>query len=98
MVAAMKTGDRVRVSTLRSLIGAIENAAAVQVESGPYEMKTGLGHDVPRREVTDDEMRRIISDEREDLVAARAELIGKGQTERIEELATRAAIVAEYLE
>lgn len=98
MVAAMKAGDRVRVSTLRSLIGAIENAGAIEVEAGPYEMKTGLGHDVPRREVTDDEIRRIISDEREDLIAAQAELSGKGQTERMEELATRAAIVAGYLE
>jgi uncharacterized protein len=99
LVVALRQQDPVRVSTIRSLISAIDNAGAVPAERLGYdsEPKIGFGHDVDRRTVTDDEITLIISAERDELVAARDNYRELGETAHAEELERRADIVTEYL-
>lgn len=99
LVTAMRERDRVRASTIRSLISAIDNAGAVEVEKQGfgYGPKIGLGHDVDRRQVTEDDVARIIVVERDDLVAARDEYRELGQTELAEEFERRVQIAEGYL-
>ena len=94
----MKARDTVRVNTLRALLSTIDNAGAVPFESGPYEQKRGLSHDVPRREVTEQEVADRLHAEQGDLLQAAEEMRRYGQTERASELELRAAIVAGYLQ
>lgn len=89
--------DQLAVSTLRSLLGAIDNAGAVTLESGPYEVKLGLGHDVARRELTESQIASIIEAERDDLVAASERYRLLGEDGRADELARQAAIAEEYV-
>jgi hypothetical protein len=89
--------DQLAVSTLRSLLGAIDNAGAVALESGPYEVKRGLGHDVARRELTESQIALIIEAERDDLIAASDQYRLLGQDGRADELARQAAIAGEYV-
>lgn len=93
----MKARDAVRVKTLRALLSTIDNAGAVRVEPGPYEPRLGLSHDVPRREVTEDEIVDEVRSERDDLLQAAEEMRRHGQVERAAELEVRASIVDEYL-
>lgn len=97
LTAAMKQRDDLRVRTIRALLGLIDNAGAVEVEHDKYEMKTGLGHDVDRIEVTSREMKKLIKAERVDLAAAAREYYALGETAMAEELSKRAAIADEYL-
>lgn len=93
----MKRQDKLRVLTIRALIGAIDNAGSVEVVDDRYEPKIGLGHDVDRRHVTDDEERRILIAERDDLAAAARQYSELYEAERAEEMTARAGIVSEYL-
>jgi uncharacterized protein YqeY len=97
LTAAMKRRDDLRVRTIRALLGLIDNAGAVEVEHDKYEVKTGLSHDVDRREVTTRHMRELIEAERDDLAAAAREYESLGETDMAEELSKRAAIADEYL-
>lgn len=94
----MKRRDKLRVMTIRSLIGAIDNAGAVQAEVDWHDPKIGVGHDVDRRHVSDEEEREILMAERDDLTAAAAQYRDLDQADRADEMATRAAIVAEFLD
>ncbi|HEY6634749.1 MAG TPA: hypothetical protein VI141_03960 [Acidimicrobiia bacterium] len=95
--SAMRGRDSVAVTTLRSLIGAIDNAGAVPAETGPYEVKLGLGHDVARRELTESQIALIIEAERDDLIAASEQYRLLGEHQRAEELARQAEIAGGYL-
>lgn len=100
LVVAMRQQDPVRVSTIRSLISAIDNAGAVPAERQgyDYEPKIGLGHDVDRRTVNDDDTTLIIASERDELAAARDNYRELGQTAHAEEFGRRVDIVTEYLD
>ena len=98
LTAAMKARDTLRVKTLRALLSTIDNAGAVPFELGRYEQKLGLGHDVPRREVTEQEVADRLHAGHSDLLQAAEEMRRHGQTERASELELRAAIVAGYLQ
>lgn len=98
LIVAMRDRDSLRVRTIRSLISAVDNAGAVPVDSDRYEPKIGLGHDVPRRQVTDEEIREMLGHERDDLLQAASEYRTHGQNERAGELEIRAGIVSGYLE
>jgi hypothetical protein len=65
---------------------------------GRYEQKLGLGHDVPRREVTEQEVADRLHAEHSNLLQAAEGMRRHGQTERASELELRAAIVAGYLQ
>ena len=98
LVVAMRERDDLAVRTIRSLISAIDNAGAVEVHTLDSQPKIGLGHDMPRREVSDGEVLALLGDEREDLLQAAAEFRDHGEDARAGELETRAGIVSGYLE
>lgn len=95
--SAMRNRDQVRVKTLRSLISAIDNAGAVAVEPGPYEVKVGLDHDVERSKVTEDQMRTLVLAERGELLRAAGEYRDLGLHLEAEGLEAQAEIAEGYL-
>lgn len=99
LVVAMRDRDAVRVSTIRSLISAIDNAGAIDVGRQGFDCdpKLGLGHDVERRPVTDADITAIIAGERREMLAARDEYRDLGQTDRAEEFDRRLHIADGYL-
>jgi len=69
---ALKQKDTIAVKTIRSLMSAIDNAGAVEVETpstmpmagGIAGATDGLGSsEVPRKELSDEDMRQIIEEE-----------------------------------
>jgi uncharacterized protein YqeY len=99
LIAAMRHRDKVRVSTIRSLISAIDNAGAIEVERPgfDYEPKLGLGHDLDRRPVTRADIVAIIARERQELLAARDQYLRLGQNDCAHEFDQRLQIADEYL-
>jgi len=95
--SAMRNGDQVRVKTIRTLISSIDNAGAVPMEPGPYEVKVGLDHDVERSIVTEDRMRSLVIAERDEYLRAAAEYRGLGLDSEAAGLETQAEIAAGYL-
>lgn len=95
LTVAMRGGDRTTASMIRTLIGALENAGAVEV-GATNEPKTGLGHDVPRRELDDEEIRRVVERERAEVVAAIEHYRELGLDRELEDLRRRLAVVDEY--
>lgn len=97
LMEAMRRRDRTEVSTLRTLISAIDNAGAVDIDAGP-EPVLGLSPDVPRRQLTADEVTRIIQDESEHFRAASIEYAGLGRSEEAAVMAEKVRIVSRYLD
>jgi uncharacterized protein YqeY len=93
---ALRSRDRVEISTLRTLVAAVENATAVEVETS-VEPKLGLGHDQPRRAVSDEDVAEIILSERDELVDAATRYRDLGLVEEVVDLERRARIVERYL-
>jgi hypothetical protein len=81
---------------LRTLIAAMENATAVDVETST-EPKLGLGHDQPRRALNDEDVTGIIRAERDELVDAAIRYRELGLVEEVVDLERRARIVERYL-
>lgn len=81
---------------IRTLIGVIENAGAVEVEP-TVEVKTGLGHDVPRRELTDEDVRALLEGERAEVADALGRYRDLGLDHQIAEMETRLSVVERYL-
>lgn len=95
--SAMKARDQTRVDTIRTLISSIENAAAVPVEPGPYEVKIGLDHDVDRLTVTEDQMHGLVLAERDELLGAAREYRDHGLETEARDLEKQAQIAAGYV-
>lgn len=93
---ALANRDRLEMSQIRTLIGAIENAEAVDVEHST-EFKLGLGHDVPRRTLDSEDIARIITRERDELLDAISRYRDLGLDDELAELQTRLQIVERYL-
>ena len=96
LVSAMRAGDKTEMSMIRTLIGAIENAEAVEGE-GSSDPKLGLNHDRPRKTLTDDDIVRILSSERSEAAAAAAGYKRMGLADEAEDLDQRVRIVDRYL-
>lgn len=96
LLAARKARDEVEASTIRSLIAAIENAAAIEDTSSTAEPLIGLNHDQPRRLVDTSEINEILGRERTELADAAAEYHRLG-LDQAAELERRVAIVDRYL-
>lgn len=94
--ALRTTRDRVEISTLRTLIAAVENATAVDIEP-TSEPKLGLGHDQPRRALSDEDVAGIIIAERDELVDAATRYRDLGLKDEVADLESRARIVERYL-
>src|SRR5262245_19012865 len=68
---AMKDRDSARVTVLRSTLGALANAEAVDAPTGPISLTAAAGTtEVARRELTHDDVRDVIERERAELLAA----------------------------
>ncbi len=94
---AMANRDRLEMSQIRTLIAAVENAEAVEVETSS-EPKLGLNHDVARRVLDSDDVSSIIIRERDELVGAVARYRELGLEHELVELEVRLSIVERYLD
>jgi uncharacterized protein YqeY len=95
LVTARKARHPTEVSMIRTLIAAIENAEAVEAADSE-EPKIGLGHDQPRRELTDDDIATIVERERTEVVEAITHYRELGLTAHLEELEERLRVVDRY--
>ena len=91
---ALRAGDRVRVSALRTTLAAIANAEAVDPAAA---VPTGLGADVARRRLTEDDVVRIVAAERDEHRALAQEMRELGQEGEADACAQRAAVLEGYL-
>lgn len=96
LVDAMRERSGIEVKTIRVLLSAIENAAAVAAPADATP-RVGLGHDVPRIQLTTEEVLRVIGEERDELAEAAATYRRRGQDTHAEELERRVSIVDRYL-
>jgi uncharacterized protein YqeY len=96
LATALRSRNTVEVSMVRTLIGVVENAGAVEAES-TNEVKKGLGHDVPRRELTDEDVHDLLENEHSEVAEALAHYRDLGLDDQIAEMETRLSIVERYL-
>ena len=90
LIAAMKDRDAGKVSLIRTLIAAIENAEAVD----PTEF--GGVTEVPRLHLSDDEIMRIILDEGDDLRRAASEYTRRGHVAESQRLLSLSKVADRY--
>jgi hypothetical protein len=98
LVAALKAGDLVAVSVLRTTLAALANAEAVDPAAGAPLVRAGLYGDVERRRLARADVSAVVSAERAELVAAAAVLDEAGQTTGADACRRRAAILERYLD
>ncbi len=94
---AMANRDRLEMSQIRTLIAAVENAEAVEVETSS-EPKLGLHHDVARRVLDSDDVHRILTREHDELADAVSRYRDLALVDELVELKVRLSIVERYLD
>jgi uncharacterized protein len=107
LAAAMKARDRVAITVLRTRLGAIDNAEAVDVSPreppgiGSHHIagtSAGVGSaDVTRRVLSDADVGAIIRDEANERWQAAAEYEKLGRVDIADELRREAAVLDRYL-
>jgi len=104
LTAAMRARDRTTTAVLRAALGAVANAEAVDPPApvtgeGPVAAaRTGVGAtDVPRRVLTDADVLAVVRAERDERLAAAAQLASAGSIDAAEELHGTAALLERYL-
>jgi uncharacterized protein YqeY len=99
LIEAMKSREQLKVATLRSVLAAIDNAEAVPVTERRTLTVPVLGqtHEVPRKVLSDDDIRQIMQREVDERNAASTEYTRLGQTEEAVRLQTAAALIETYL-
>jgi uncharacterized protein len=104
LASAMKARDHAAVAALRSAVAAIDNAQAVEGPPAPRsggviaEAVTGLGAgDVPRRELSEDDIAAIVSAELADRRTAAADYERAGQVDAAARLTAEADVLAAHL-
>lgn len=104
LTIAIKARDRMAISALRSAIGALDNAEAIDVadallsnESPIAGATSGLGStEATRRALTDDDIARVIATEVGDRHTAAEQYDRAGQGERANALRAEAAVLVPY--
>jgi hypothetical protein len=93
---AMRERQTVVVSTLRSLMAAIDNAGAVEqpAPSGPI---VGKPADVARKTLSDFDVRNIVQSEADERSAALVEYERLGKTSDADRLRKELIVIARYL-
>ena len=97
LTAAMKAGDRTRISVLRSALSALANAEAVDA---PVQKSTPVAFgttEVPRRELGDDDVRAVLSRELDELQTTADDLRRHNRESDAADLDARAQLLREYL-
>lgn len=108
LTAAMRAKDRATASVLRTVLSAIANAEAQPAgEQTPASLLgegaiagavAGLGAtEVARRDLTADDVRRIVAAERAERLAAAEDLTDRGAPDAADALRTEAAVLDRYL-
>lgn len=102
---AMKERDDLAVKTIRSLMSALDNAGAVNVEApknmpmagGIAGATAGLGStEIPRRNLSGEEIRQIILGEMDEMIKA-IEMINNSSGPETIQLAQRIKILKKYI-
>ncbi|MBM6401656.1 GatB/YqeY domain-containing protein [Phycicoccus sonneratiae] len=101
---AMRARDAAAVSALRSALGAVANAEAVPVSDAPSagaleEARVGVGAaDAPRRELTEDDVRRVVHAEVAEREGAAEVLAGHARHDEAARLRAEAAVLRAHLD
>jgi uncharacterized protein YqeY len=96
LATAMREGDSQLVTVIRTLLGAIGNAEAVELDgSHPSEVQGWA--EVPRRRLSPEDVSGILRREAEDLRSAAAEYEARGRPEEAARLHRSAGYVERYL-
>jgi uncharacterized protein YqeY len=90
--AAMQSREQLAVSVLRSTLAAVANAEAVD----PTTAERGAA-EVARKHLTEDDIRAIVTTERDELRHAADEMSALGQASKADELTQQVAILDGYL-
>lgn len=93
---AMKARQHTTVTTLRSLLAAIDNAGAVELDAVAKPV-VGRSGDVPRRMLTAGQVQAILQSEIAECQAALAEYQGLGKHEEVDRLDAALQVLARYL-
>ena len=93
---AVKARQNHVVSTLRSTLAEIDNAEAVEVDTSIVPL-VGRSNDVPRKILTEAQIRAILQREADQIKLALAEYESVGQTEKAAELQAAWEVLAGYL-
>jgi uncharacterized protein YqeY len=92
----MKARDTHLISTLRTLLGEIANAEAVETDTDFVPM-LGRTNDVPRKHLTDEDVRQILQAEADNHQAAIAEFEQAGRQDAVERLQIGLRVIDKYL-
>ncbi len=96
LLKAMKARDTIAVATIRTMLGAIDNAEAVPLPQGLVFAIDGSA-EVPRRLLTEEDIRAILTREREERRRAHAHYSALGLVEETERVRKEAAVFDRYL-
>lgn len=94
--AAMKAREQVRVGTLRTMLSALDNATAVEVDRSGLPMQ-GYTPDVPRRDVSEAEQLDILQREAEGRRSALQQYESLGQAEVVARLRAELDVFTDYV-
>lgn len=89
---ALSRGDALRLSVLRTTVSALSNAEAVDASLVPVGVS-----EVPRRELGEDDIRRIVERERDELRTTADRMRRVGADDRARELLTQARVLDGFL-
>lgn len=95
LVVALRAGNTVEASMIRSLLSAVDNAGAIDATLSAVP-KTGLGHDRPRRALDDADIAAIIERERAEVSDAIDQYRQLGLTEESGRLQTQLEVIDRY--
>jgi uncharacterized protein YqeY len=93
---AMKSRRTVTVATLRSLLAAIDNAEAVD-GTAVVNPVIGRSNDVPRRELSEAEVRQLVQREADEYAGAVATYERLGLAEELEKVRLKLEVTRQYL-
>lgn len=95
---SMKNRDKVAVSLLRTLMAALDNAEAVAVDHASLpKVPTTERYEVPRKELTDDEVRQLLEEELAERRRAHSNYMALQVASEVERLQQEIDILVTYL-
>jgi uncharacterized protein len=97
LLAALKGGDLIAVSVLRTTLAALSNAEAVDPAAGAPLVRAGLFDDVERRCLSAADVASLVADERRELQATAALFDEAGRPAEAAGWRARAAVLDHYL-
>ncbi|HRW10953.1 MAG TPA: GatB/YqeY domain-containing protein [Caldilineaceae bacterium] len=95
---AMKNRDKVAVALLRTLMATLDNAEAVAVDHATLpKVPTTERHEVPRKELTSDDVQQLLERELAERQRAHGEYVALGLAAEAERLQTEIELISDYL-